>query len=91
MTKHIPKILYKYRRCQDRSFDNLRNKVVWCGTLDNYNDPYEGYTTVHFLPIYKEFLNMNTSRHYNEVLNRLNSEEEVNKSYKQNYHYGFQT
>lgn len=77
MTKHIPKILYKYRRCQEHSFENLRNKVVWCGTLDNYNDPYEGYTTIHFLPIYKEFLNMNTSGHYNEVLNRLNSEREV--------------
>lgn len=77
MVKYIPKILYKYRRCQESSFDNLKNKVVWCGTLDNYNDPYEGYTTIHFLPIYKEFLKKNTFGHYNEVINHLSSEEEV--------------
>lgn len=77
MTKCIPKILYKYRECNKRSFDNLKNNVVWCGTLDNYNDPYEGYTAIHFLPIYKEFLNMKTFRHYDATLSQLNSEEEV--------------
>ena len=77
MTKRIPKFLYKYRKCSDRAIENHRDNLVWCGTLDNYNDPYEGYTTVQFLPIYKEFLNSATSEHYKEIINQLNSEEEI--------------
>lgn len=42
MTKRIPEFLYKYRECSDRAIENLQDNLVWCGTLDNYNDPYEG-------------------------------------------------
>lgn len=79
MTKRIPEFLYKYRECSDRAIENLQDNLVWCGTLDNYNDPYEGYTTLHFLPIYKTFLNIETLEHYKNVLSQLNSVEEITK------------
>ncbi len=79
MTKRIPEFLYKYRECSDRAIENLQDNLVWCGTLDNYNDPYEGYTTLHFLPIYKAFLNIETLEHYKNVLSQLNSVEEITK------------
>lgn len=74
MSKTMPKYLYKYRDCNtDIHWKALREQVVWCGTLNNYNDPYEGYTTVNFLSVYKEFLKNMTSDHFNSQIDSINS------------------
>lgn len=56
MKNKIPDFLYKYRSCNENSIKNLENNVVWCTTLNNMNDPYEGYSTVSFINYYKAFL-----------------------------------
>ena len=77
MSKQIPHIVYKYRNCSKYSIENLKNNVVWCSTLDNYNDPYEGYTTVSFLQYYKAFLNIKTNNHYKTQIDLIKNDDEL--------------
>ncbi len=52
---HMPPKLYKYRKFDDKGYskDCLENNKVWCTTLDNYNDPYEGYIKTDHFSIYR--------------------------------------
>lgn len=78
MSKTMPKYLYKYRNCDiDKHWKALREQVVWCGTLNNYNDPYEGYTTVNFLFVYKEFLKNIKLGNYNSKIDEISSLDEL--------------
>lgn len=78
MNSQYPQILYKYRNCSDSdcSIENLKNSVVWCSTLDNYNDPYEGYSTISFLPCFKAFLSR-TNKYNKEYLNSIGNIDEL--------------
>lgn len=52
----LPKKIYKYRTYNKNSIENLKNNTVWCTTLDQYNDPYEGYMTIDFFDSFKRYI-----------------------------------
>ncbi|MBO6169086.1 MAG: WbuC family cupin fold metalloprotein [Bacteroidales bacterium] len=37
----MPKSLYRYRACNDRSIDAFEKDIIYAVTADNYNDPYD--------------------------------------------------
>lgn len=50
--EHKPKSLFKYRSVNEYNIDNFINDTVWCSTLNNFNDPYEGYVTFDHDEVY---------------------------------------
>lgn len=54
--ENMPKKLYKYRKVDQYALDCLLNKQIWCTTLDNYNDIYEGNIETDFLELQKNVI-----------------------------------
>lgn len=77
--KDIPQYLYKYRVCKKNAFENLKAGVVWCSTLDKFNDPYEGYTTIDCLMYCKAWLNKKTKNRHTALINSVKNDEELIK------------
>jgi len=55
-SENIPQKLYKYRKVDQYALDCLLNKQIWCTTLDNYNDIYEGNIKTEFLELQKNVI-----------------------------------
>lgn len=46
--RHLPRCVYKYRECNDNTFENLRTNTVWLSSASSYNDPYDSAITLSF-------------------------------------------
>lgn len=51
-----PQFLYKYRPINKYTYDMLDNNYLWCTSVDNYNDPYEGHFNICFEIAFKHFI-----------------------------------
>lgn len=76
---NLPRFVYKYRRCNDYAFDNLKTDTVWLTSASSYNDPYDCAITLSFRQLNAAIVKMKLEElPYYSKLRTMVSEEELN-------------
>lgn len=86
-----PKYLYKYRKANQYTIDMLENDYLWCTSVEEYNDPYEGHFNTSFLIFFKNFIGKeikdNVSDKQYEYFMNIKTEEELLKHIEMEFHF----
>ncbi len=77
--QHLPRLIYKYRKCNAYSVENLATDTVWLGSASSYNDPYDSAITISFQRLLSSNIKSNFAKMpYLDGLRKFLSDDEFN-------------